>query len=100
MKCTDCNGKGFRTSLSDPCTTCHNSGRVETAIHRATTYTLITMSDDGGPLQKHTSFEVDTPESLGQWALEMGDYHQRSPYCQEITHVDEIAVPVSWGPQA
>lgn len=36
-------------------------------------------------------FNVDTPESLGDWALELGGYHHRTPYCLEITHANEIS---------
>ena len=93
MECTDCRH-------SESCAGKDSWGEVCYGPN-ATMFTMAERDDRGESYSdSYTTMDVDTPESLGRWALELGDYHQRSPYCQEITHVDEIAVPVSWGPQA
>lgn len=67
-----------------------------TAVHKTTIFRMAEMWSDGtnqsGFSATH-SVDVDTPESLGQWALELGDYHHHlgdACSCQVITHLDEI----------
>ena len=81
-KCKECRHNGSCSGASAWGEVCYGPN--------ATMFTMAERDDRGESYSDaYTSMDVDTPESLGEWALELGDYHHHA-YHHEITHLDQI----------